>query len=533
MKDIKTKDSSRKGIKTLNKASTWTERIKDPIVYLNDKSNEINSNNNNINEYGSDKIKYYSNRIKDETIHGAGKLVNKGKTSLINKIKRRNIKNTAGTSKIKTKVANAKNIMNNTKKAAQRSKQMGIQAKRLAISMARTTRRAVMAISKGVILGVKALISALSSLIGLLASGGAIVMIVIIVICLIAALLGSIFGIFFSNDSNSRTMTSVISEINQEVYRNVESQRLLSQADEIVFESTYSNWKEVIAVYSVKYANDNSEDAEIVMYLDDKNVRRLKTVFYDFNTIITEVRNEENANESSPPEFNNNPVNGQGKTILYVKVTSKSLEEIMNNYSFSDDQKEQVKELTSSEYDDMWSHLLYGSETGDYIYWRQKNASWSNIQIGNSGKTISDIGCLVTSVAILIQKSNVNNTILPFNPGIFVENLNNNNGFDNNGNLQYAAITKIIPNFQYKGRVTLAGKSKNEKLKLIKTYQEQGYYIAMEVLGDTGQHWVAVMNVVGNEIKMVDPSTDNIDVWNTYNWKNSSQFVYFQANLAS
>ncbi len=60
MKDIKTKDSSRKGIKTLNKASTWTERIKDPIVYLNDKSNEINSNNNNINEYGSDKIKYYS-----------------------------------------------------------------------------------------------------------------------------------------------------------------------------------------------------------------------------------------------------------------------------------------------------------------------------------------------------------------------------------------------------------------------------------------------------------------------------------------
>ena len=113
MKDIKTKDSSRKGIKTLNKASAWTERIKDPIVYLNDKSNEINSNNNNINEYGSDKIKYYSNRIKDETIHGAGKLVNKGKTSLINKIKRRNIKNTAGTSKIKTKVANAKNLVIN------------------------------------------------------------------------------------------------------------------------------------------------------------------------------------------------------------------------------------------------------------------------------------------------------------------------------------------------------------------------------------------------------------------------------------
>ena len=55
----------------------------------------------------------------------------------------------------------------------------------------------------------------------------------------------------------------------------------------------------------------------------------------------------------------------------------------------------------------------------------------------------------------------------------------------------------------------------------------------MEVMGDTGQHWVAIMNVLGDEIKMVDPSSDNIDVWSTYNWKNSSQFVYFQTNLAS
>lgn len=80
---------------------------------------------------------------------------------------------------------------------------------------------------------------------------------------------------------------------------------------------------------------------------------------------------------------------------------------------------------------------------------------------------------------------------------------------------------------------TLAGKTKTEKLNLIKKYQNQGYYLAMEVLGDTGQHWVAIVNVLGDEIKMVDPSSDNIDVWSTYNWKNSSQFVYFQANLAS
>lgn len=535
MKDIKTKDSSPKGIKTLNKASAWTERVKDSAVYLNDKANEVSNNEIDINEYGSDKIKYYSNRVKDETISITGKTVGKGKDILKSKFQSKKLEKANKAGKIKTKANSFKKTAQSTKKIAQRGKQMAIQAKRLAISMARTSRRVIIAVSKGVVLGVKALISALSSLVGLLASGGAIVMIVIIVICLIAALFGSIFGIFFSNDSDSRTMTSVISEINQEVYRKVDTQRLLSKADEIVFETTYSNWKDVIAVYSVKYSSDDSENAQVVMYLDDKNVSRLKTVFYDFNTITTEVRSEKNENQPSTTTFNTSPVQSQnqGKTVLYVNVVSKSLDEIMNSYNFTDEQKEQIRELTSPEYDDMWSNLLYGSETGDYIYWRQKEASWSNIQLGNSGKTISDIGCLATSVAILIQKSGANNTIVPFNPGTFVENLNKNNGFDNNGNLQYAAITKIVPNFQYKGRVTLAGKTKTEKLNLIKKYQNQGYYLAMEVLGDTGQHWVAIVNVLGDEIKMVDPSSDNIDVWSTYNWKNSSQFVYFQANLAS
>lgn len=527
MKDIKTKDNSHKGIKTLNKARAWTERVKDPIVYLNDKSNEMNTNDNNINEYGSDKIKYYSNRVKDEAVN----IVGKGKDVLKSKYKNKKLAKTNNLSKIKTKINSFRNTVQSIKKSTQKSKQMARQAKKLAMSMAKTSKRIVVAVSKGVVLGVKALISALSSLVGLLASGGAIVMVIIVIICLIATLLGSFFGVFFSNDSDSRTMTSVISEINQEVYRKVDAQRLLSQADEIIFETTYSNWKEVIAVYSVKYSNDNSEDAEIVMYLDDKNVSRLKTVFYDFNTITTEVRSEGNDNQSSTPTFDTSPVQSQnqGKNVLYVNIISKSLDEIMNSYNFTDEQKKQIKELTSSKYDEMWNNLLYGSETGDYIYWRQKGASWSNIQLGNSGKTIGDIGCLATSVAILIQKSGVNNTIIPFNPGTFVESLNNNNGFDSNGNLQYAAITKAVPNFQYKGRITLAGKSKNEKLKLIKEYQSQGYYLAMEVLGDTGQHWVAIVNVLGDEIKMVDPSSDNIDVWSTYNWKNSSQFVYFQA----
>ena len=62
-----------------------------------------------------------------------------------------------------------------------------------------------------------------------------------------------------------------------------------------------------------------------------------------------------------------------------------------------------------------------------------------------------------------------------------------------------------------------------------KKFNSNRFSTAMEVLGDTGQHWGAIMNVLGDEIKIVDPSSNNIDVWSTYNWKNSSQFLYFQA----
>ncbi len=50
-----------------------------------------------------------------------------------------------------------------------------------------------------------------------------------------------------------------------------------------------------------------------------------------------------------------------------------------------------------------------------------KWASWSNIRIGNTTSTISEIGCLVISIAILIEKSEVENKLVPFNPEVFVD----------------------------------------------------------------------------------------------------------------
>lgn len=55
--------------------------------------------------------------------------------------------------------------------------------------------------------------------------------------------------------------------------------------------------------------------------------------------------------------------------------------------------------------------------------------------------------------------------------------------------------------------------------------------MAIEVLGatDTVQHWVALDSVNNNTIIMIDPGSDLIDMWKTYDWNLTTQFVYFKA----
>ncbi len=139
----------------------------------------------------------------------------------------------------------------------------------------------------------------------------------------------------------------------------------------------------------------------------------------------------------------------------------------------------QLAELTDNKYASLWNGVIYGAtDSGKYVNWRQAGQSWSNIKIGNTNSTIGNIGCLVTSIAILIEKSGVPTpNIEPFNPGTFVETLNKNGGFDESGNLYYGPISKVVPNFKYVGNVNLRGKSRNEKLALITQYVNAGYFV--------------------------------------------------------
>ena len=53
-----------------------------------------------------------------------------------------------------------------------------------------------------------------------------------------------------------------------------------------------------------------------------------------------------------------------------------------------------------------------------------------------------------------------------------------------------------------------------------------------EVKGATlnNQHWVAVDNVTNSTVVMLDPGSNETDMWREYDWNNTSQFIYFKAS---
>ena len=167
--------------------------------------------------------------------------------------------------------------------------------------------------------------------------------------------------------------------------------------------------------------------------------------------------------------------------------------------------------------------------TGEYSTWSQKRGSWINIPLGSSKATIYNAGCLVTSVAMLIAKSGVaTNVNGEFNPGSFVQMLNQVGGFDAHGNFQWTVVSKVAPNFQYIGKKFVINYSRQQKLATLTELLNNGYYVVAEVKGNTGQHWVAVNSVTNNVINMMDPSSSSTDMWAQYPWYNTSQFAYFK-----
>lgn len=542
MADIKTKDLNKKDIKVLNKAVVGTEKLKDNLVVTKQKiDNDINTKDS-VYESGSDTIigtsEYISNKVVKETPKIGNKNVNITKDNIAkSKVKLKAIKEKHNLRKASKKVKGAgkgikdsKKVAKDAQKIARNSVKNAKKSYQIAKETAKKTIQTTKAVIKATISTIKLAISGTKALISALIAGGWIVLVIVIVICMIGLLCSSIFGIFLSGSKTSSdaiTVTDVIAECNQEFSNKLQTIQDQNPHDDYVLDGNMASWKDVLIIYTVKQSNGLNQQEVVTMDNAKKTV--FKQVFWDMNEVTSEVKvetvTEQGTNALERPKE-------VQKKVLHIKITSKNIEEMKTKYYLNAMQLDQIKELSDEQYASLWSGVIYGSEEGEYTKWRQRCATWSNIKIGNTNSTIGDIGCLVTSISILIEKSGVSTPMVPFNPGTFVEALNKKGGFDSNGNLQYAAVNKVVPEFKYVGKVNLRNKTREEKLATISQYYNQGYYLTVEVKGATegNQHWVAVTGINGNNIIIVDPASDRTDMWSAYEWGKTTQFNYFKAN---
>lgn len=181
------------------------------------------------------------------------------------------------------------------------------------------------------------------------------------------------------------------------------------------------------------------------------------------------------------------------------------------------------------------------SSAGSYVGWKQTDSRWKDVVLGggtDSSRSIGNIGCLATSISMLIAKSGAIDSLPAantlkgnFNPGTFVEAMNKAGGFTSGGLLNWASVGKVVPNFVYdeNSRQTLSGLSRDAKLKVIKNKISQANtYCVVEVKGGQGQHWVAVDSVNGTNVKMLDPGSKATNLWKEYDYKRTSIIQCFK-----
>lgn len=156
-------------------------------------------------------------------------------------------------------------------------------------------------------------------------------------------------------------MSSVIREINTEYTNKITDIQRNTQHDEYEINSNRAEWKDVLSIYAVLVTN--GEEQSDVITLDDNKINKLKEVFWKMNTITSRVEEIEKEYEITD-ENGNTKIEKKKIKMLYIDITSKSLQEMIELYNLNENQKIQLAELQKDEYKSAWSYLFYGSSAG-------------------------------------------------------------------------------------------------------------------------------------------------------------------------
>lgn len=399
MANIKTKKKNLTKIRKLEKAKVYTQKLRNNIVGVKEKSvytNKAEEKESTPTEYGINKISDKMNLVTHKGIDGFNKYGQKSvketknnMQQLTQKIKKKvqdgsikkNIKMIKGATSENVKTASKntetnikttnlkykKRAIKNVPKIAQKSVQEKTKGFKKAYQVAKiTAEKTVKGIKTGIeeaVSAIKSIITATRALIACLIAGSWIAIIIIILMCLIGLICSSAMGIFFSNEKGvgGISMNLAITNINQEFASKITEIQNTNEHDDFEINSNRATWKDIIAVYSVLVTK--GKDQSDVITLDEKKVEKLKSVFWEMNMISARTEDVEKDIETTD-ENGNVKIEKMTRKILYIDVTSRSVEEMIQIYNFNRKQLEQLTELRKEEYNSLWSKVLYGSSVG-------------------------------------------------------------------------------------------------------------------------------------------------------------------------
>ena len=131
--------------------------------------------------------------------------------------------------------------------------------------------------------------------------------------------------------------------------------------DELEMSGSRAVWPEFLSIYAVKTTNDPDNPQKVAAMTDEKK-QLLKDIFWEMNEISyeTEEKTETVIVETDDGEGNIIEEEVEETTVyLYITVSHKTVEEMMAQYGFTEDQKAQVAELLAQD-GSMWVSVLYG-----------------------------------------------------------------------------------------------------------------------------------------------------------------------------
>lgn len=177
-------------------------------------------------------------------------------------------------------------------------------------------------------------------------------------------------------------MQTVISDMNAEYQAKINETKGTVAYDVLEMSGARAVWPEVLSVYAVKTAGDPNNPQEVAS-IDESKRQILKEVFWAMNEISFNTASRTENVVTATDDGNGNIVEtteSVTRTYLYIRLTHKTPDEMAQQYGFTDEQKEQLRELLSDKNKKMWNGVLYGYYAGG-----EDIVSVALSQLGNKG----------------------------------------------------------------------------------------------------------------------------------------------------